>query len=786
MIKSYERLRKKENQKYKIPKSAQDIINVDVVYKDGIFKLGNKYSKSYRFSDINYAIASKEEKEGMFLNYSELLNSLDSSAITKITINNRKIDISQFKENILIKEHHDERDELSMEYNNMLLDNIEKCNGIEQQKYITVSVFKDNIKDARAYFNRVTNELSSHFSKLGSKLEELSLNERLRILFDFYRSDSNSDFNFDIDKAMRLGNNFKDSICPYEPEFHHHYFKMGDKYGCVMFLSNYASYIKDSFVSELCDLNKHMMFSMDIITIQTDEAVKEVENRLLGVETNITNWQRRQNANNNFSAVIPYDMEAQRKEAKEFLDDLTIRDQRMMLGNITLVHLADSKKELDVDNETLMAIARKYMCELRPFAFSKRQLDGLRNVLPNGTRDIKNTRTLLTESTAVFIPFRAQEVMDKGGIWFGQNAITNNMIICNKEKLLNPNAFILGVPGSGKSFLTKEQIAVIALATDDTILIADPESEYTPLVQKLGGQVIRIAAGSDDHINAMDMNEGYGDSKDPLSDKSEFIMSLFEQLDKHGVDSVEHSIIDRCVREVYEDTNINNSIPTLVTLRRKLLEQKEPEARKLALKLELFTEGSLNIFAHETNVNINNRIISYDIHSLGKQLKTMGLLVITDAIINKVNQNWLQGKRTHIFIDEFHIVFENEYSASFFNSAWRQFRKRDGFPTGVTQNVEYLLDSVQASTMLSNSEFIVMLNQAYQDRTRLAELLNISDEQMSYITNAQEGTGLIRYGHSLVPFINRFPSDTKLYKLMTTKPADRRRGELNGKAASNN
>ncbi|MDD3049045.1 MAG: ATP-binding protein [Bacilli bacterium] len=781
MLKSYERLKKREKEKYKVPKSAQDIINVDVIYKDGIFKLGNKFSKTYRFSDINYAIASKEEKEGMFLNYSELLNSLDSSTITKITINNRKVDLSLFKENILIQEHYDERDELSKEYNDMLLDNIEKSNGIEQEKYITVSVFKDSVKDARTYFNRVTNELSSHFSKLGSKLEELSLNERLKILYDFYRSDSKDEFNFDLNEAMRLGNHFKDSICPYKPQFHHQYFQLGDKFGCVMFLSNYATYIKDSFVSELCDLDKHLMFSMDIISIQTDEAVKEVENRLLGVETNITNWQRRQNANNNFSAVIPYDMEAQRKEAKEFLDDLTIRDQRMMLGNITLVHLADSKKELDADSESLMAIARKYMCELQPFMFSQRQLDGLRNVLPNGTRDIKNSRTLLTESTAVFIPFRAQEVMDKGGIWFGQNAITNNMIICNKENLLNPNAFILGVPGSGKSFLTKEQIAVIALATNDTILIADPEAEYTPLVQHLGGQVIKIAAGSTDHINAMDMNEGYGDSKNPLSDKSEFIMSLFEQLDKSGVDSVEHSIIDRCVREVYEEAKSINKTPTLVTLRKKLLEQKEAEARKLALKLELFTEGSLNIFAHETNVNINNRIISYDIQSLGKQLKTMGLLVITDAIINKVNQNWLQGKRTHIFIDEFHIVFENEYSASFFNSAWRQFRKRDGFPTGITQNVEYLLDSVQASTMLSNSEFIVMLNQAYQDRTRLAELLNISDEQLSYITNAQAGCGLIRYGHSLVPFINHFPTDTKLYKLMTTKPSDRKkRGQLNG------
>ena len=575
--------------------------------------------------------------------------------------------------------------------------------------------------------------------------------------------------------AMKLGNHFKDCICPYRPEFHHQYFRMGDKYGCVMFLSNYATYIKDSFVAELCELDKHMMFSMDIITIQTDEAVKEVENRLLGIETNITNWQRRQNANNNFSAVIPYDMEAQRKEAKEFLDDLTIRDQRMMLGNITLVHLADTKKELDSDTESLMAIARKYMCELQPFSFASRQLDGLNTVLPNGTRDINNVRTLLTESTAIFMPFRAQELMDKGGIWFGQNAITNNMIICNKANLLNPNAFILGVPGSGKSFITKEQIVVLALATNDTILIADPEAEYTPLIKELGGEVIKIAAGSHDHINAMDMNDGYGDN-DPLTDKSEFIMSLFEQLDKRGVSPEEHSLIDRCVKEVYRESYDDGTTPTLMTLRKKLLEQKESEARKLALKLELFTEGSLNIFAYETNVNVNNRIISYDIHSLGKQLKTMGLLVITDAIINKVNENWLKGKRTHIFIDEFHVVFSNEYSASFFNSAWRQFRKRDGFPTGITQNVEYLLASVDASTMLSNSEFIVMLNQAYKDREKLGELLNISEEQMSYITNAESGCGLIRYGQSVVPFRNRFPKNTKLYQLMTTKPSDRHNG----------
>ncbi len=774
MIKSYEKLKKQNKEKMKVPKSAQDIIDADTIYKDGIFCCGNKYSKTYKFKDINYSIASKDEKVGLFLNYSELLNSFDSSTMTKITINNRKINIREFKEKILIPLKNDYLDKYRKEYNDMLLEKVSGADGMTQEKYITITAFKNSIDEARSFFARTTVELSSHFSKLGSQLEELDAVERLKILHDFYRSGEEELFHFDMNDSMRKGHHFKDAICPRQPEFHNKYFKLGDKYGRVLYLSDYARYIKDSFIAELCLLNKNLMYSMDVITVPTDEAVKEVESRLLGVETNITNWQRRQNANNNFSAVIPYDMEQQRKEAKEFLDDLTVRDQRMMFGCMTIVHLADTKEELDNDSEVLMSIARKYMCELTPLFFASRQLDGLSSVLPIGTNKLNIVRTLLTESMAVFIPFRAQEVVDEGGIWFGQNAITNNLILCNKEKLMNPNAFQLGVPGSGKSFLTKEQIIFLALATDDDIIICDPEAEYSLLVKELGGEVIQIAAGSPNHINALDMNEGYGDSGNPVGDKSQFVMSLFEQLDRDGIKPIDRSIIDRCVALVYQDYYQTKQMPTLVTLRQKLLEQPEMEARSLALKLELFTDGSLDAFAHKTNVNTSNRIVSYDIFKLGKQLKTMGLLVITDAMINRVNNNWRKGKRTHIILDEFHVVFENEESASFFNSAWRQFRKRDGYPIGITQNVEYLLDSVQASTMLSNSEFVVMLNQAYQDREKLATLLNISDEQLSYITNAQAGCGLIKYGGNIVPFINRFPKNTELYRLMTTKPSDRK------------
>ena len=768
MIKSFSKLKKQNKEEFRIPKTTQDVIPVDTVYKDGIFKIGNRYTKSYRFLDINYAIASKEEKTGLFLDYGDLLNSFDSSVMVKITVNNHKIDLHKFKEDILIPFKEDGLDEYRKEYNEMLLDKLKESDDIVQEKYLTLTVFKNNVEEARSYFSRIGTELSSHFAKLGSGCIELNLEERLKILHDFYRSDE-SEFNFDMKDNMRKGHSFKDLICPLAPEFKHKYFKLDNKYGRVLYLSNYPRFIKDSIVSELCNLNKNMMYSMDLISIPTDEAVKEIERKLLGVNTNITNWQRRQNANNNFSAVIPYDMEMQREECKEFLDDLTIRDQRMMLCNITIVHLADSKEELDNDTELLKSVARKFMCDLSILYFSSRQLDGLCTVLPIGLNRLNIIRTLLTESASVFIPFRAQEIADKGGIWYGQNAITNNPIFCNKECLQNPNAFVLGVPGSGKSFLTKEEIEFIIMRTDDDILICDPENEYSNIIRKFGGEVIEISAGSKDHINAMDMKDGYGDSGDPVRDKSQFIMSLIEQVSRKGIDDLERSIIDRCVRETYMEFER----PTLKTLRAKLLEQQEKEAKALALKLEIFTDGSLDAFAHETNVDVDNRIVSYNIFKLGKQLKTMGLLVITDAMINRVNENFIKGKKTHIFIDEFHVVFENEQSAAFFNSAWRQFRKRDAYPTGITQNVEYLLDSVEASTMLSNSEFVVMLNQAYQDREKLGRLLNISDEQMSYITNAQSGCGLIKYGGILVPFVNKMPKGL-LYYLNTTKPSDRK------------
>ena len=772
MIKTLKNLLKQDKERYTVPRKVQDVIPVRRIWKDGIFMTGGKFAKTYKFTDINYLVASREDKESMFLTYSELLNSLDSGATTKITINNRRLNKANFEQSILMPLRGDFRDEYRREYNQMLLDKATGANGIVQEKYLTISVVKKDIEEARAYFARVGADLISHFSALGSKCTELDAEEKLRVLHDFYRQGEEAAFHFDPQDMMKKGHDFRDYICPDSIEKNSDYLKLGEKFCRVLFLKDYASYIKDSMVTELTDFNRNMMLSIDVVPVPTDEAVREVENRLLGVETNITNWQRRQNANNNFSAVIPYDMELQRKESKEFLDDLTTRDQRMMFGLITMVLCADSKEQLDSDTEAVLSVARKHMCQLATLKFQ--QLDGLNTVLPIGARKINAFRTLTTESLAVFIPFKVQEIRDSGGIYYGENAISHNLIMCNKANLLNQSAFLLGVPGSGKSFCAKELITFLILNTDDDILICDPEGEFAPLVQALGSDIstiIRMAAGGKDRLNAMYMVDGYGENN-PIVEKSQFVMSLVEQIDKNGVGPQQKSISDRCTALVYQEAQQKGTVATLCDLRDKILEQPEDKAKEIALSLELFTKGSLDIFGHESTVDLDKRIVVFDIRSLGAQLKPTGLLVITDTILNRVTLNWKKGKRTHVFIDEFHVVFENEQSGIFFNSAWRQFRKRGAYPTAITQNVEYLLDSVQASTMLSNSEFVVMLNQAASDRAKLAKLLNISDEQMSYVTNADAGCGLIKYGSALVPFINRFPKNTKLYQLMTTKPGE--------------
>lgn len=774
MIKTVNNTMKQDKEKYQIPGKVQDIIPVRTVYPDGIFLSGKgKYSKTFRFRDINYAVASRSDKEMMFLEYSELLNAFDSGATTKITINNRRLNRLDFENQILIGMKNDGLNEYRKEYNSMLLDKATGSNAIVQDKYVTVSVSKNNIEDARVYFSRIGADMVAHFARLGSQCTELDAEERLRIIHDFFRTGEETYFNFDMKDHMKKGHSFADYICPDSYENHDSYFKIGGRYGRVLLLRDYASYIKDSMVAELTDINRNLMLSIDVIPVPTDEAVKEVENRLLGVETNITNWQRKQNMNNNYSAVVPYDMEQQRKESKEFLDDLTTRDQRMMFAVVTIVHTADSKKQLDNDTEEILTTARKHLCQMTTLRYQ--QLDGLQTAVPFGVRKIDAFRTLTTESLAVFMPFRVQEVYDKHGIYYGQNVISKNMMIADRRKLLNGNSFILGVSGSGKSFTAKNEITNLMLSTDADIIILDPEREYAPLVRALGGSVIEISATSPNHINAMDMNKDYGEV-DPVIEKSQFLQSLCEQIIAgHHFAKGQQSIIDRCTENVYryyKQGNYMGTPPTLADFREELLRQPEPEAHSLALELELFTRGSLNTFAKQTNVDTGNRLICYDILELGEQLRAIGMLVILDSIINRITANRMRGKETFIVIDEIYLLFMHEYSAQFLFKLWKRVRKYGAFCTGVTQNVDDLLQSHTARTMLSNSEFIVMLNQAATDRVELAKLLNISDLQLSYITNVDAGHGLIKVGSSLVPFANKFPRNTKLYRLMSTKPGE--------------
>lgn len=771
MIKTLNQAMKMDREKFKVPKSVQQAIPIRKIWPDGIFQVEGKYSKTFRFSDINYSIAGKAEKTEMFLDYSELLNALDSGASAKITLNNRRINKAEFEQSLLLPMKEDGLDNYRREYNEMLLSKVTGTNNsIYQERYLTISIHKKNIDEARTYFARVGTDIVTHLAKLSSVGEELSAEERLQIFRDFFKAGEPAAFPFDLKAFAKKGHSFKDWMCPDSMEFGSDCFQIGERYGRVLFMQDYASYVKDDMISELCDLSRDLMLSIDILPVPTDEAVREIQNRLLGVETNVTNWQRRQNANNNFSAVVPYDMELQRKETKEMLDDLTTRDQRMMFGLLTLVHMADTKEQLDSDTDTLLSVARKHLCQMSTMKWQ--QVDGLNTVLPYGLRKINALRTLTTESTAVLIPFHTQEIMQPGGIYYGQNAVSKNMLVADRRKLMNGNSFRLGVSGSGKSFSAKEEIVDLALSTDDDILILDPESEFGSLVEALHGEVIRISATSNTHLNALDMDAAYGDDRNPLIEKSEFILSLFEQLVGAGnLSAKEKSVLDRCTADVYREyirNDFKGEAPTLKDLYRQLMLQPEEEARGLALSSELFINGSLNTFAQKTNVNTKSRIIAYDIRELGEQLMPLGMLVTLDSIFNRVIQNWKAGKTTWIFADEFYLLFRYEYSADFFYRLYKRIRKYYGFITSLTQNVEELLKSDTARLMLANSEFLILLNQAATDREELASLLNISDNQLSYITNVAPGHGLIRCSGNIVPFENSFPKNTKLYHLMQT------------------
>lgn len=755
-----------------VPKSVQDVIRIDAVYSDGIFMTGkDRYSKTFKFTDINYAVSSKEDKESHFLKFSEILNSLENGISSQITIINRKLKQNELKEIALLEKANDNKDKYRKEINDMLTMLANGANAIVQDKYVTLTIQKKSISEARSHFNRVGADLIAHFSRLGSKCTELDLTERLRIIHDFCRPKEAADYHLDLRDTMRKGQSFKDYISPDGFEFKSDYFKIGNRFGRVLFIRDYPSFVKDRVVWDLTDTSRNMIFNYDIIPVSIEEAQKFGEKQALGVETNIANYQRKQNSNNNYTSVIPYDMEQQRKEVREFLDDLTTRDQKMFKVIITVMHTADTLEQLNSDTEAIQAMGRNHMCQIGILKYQ--QLEGFNATLPIGINKIEARRTLTTESLAVFMPFKVQEIQHDGGVFQGVNVISKNMIIVNRKFLLNGNCFILGVSGSGKSFTAKEEMVNLLLSTDADVMIIDPEREYSALVEAMDGQVIELSAKSKNHINCLDINKEYADGASPIAFKAEFVLSLFEQvIGKGGVNAIQKSIVDRCLANVYKNyikRGYTGKVPTLVDLCNDLKQQPEAEALELATAMELFASGSHSTFAQKTNVNVENRLICYDILELGSQLMPIGMLVVLDSILNRITKNRAEGRETYIFIDEIYLLFQHEYSANFLFTLWKRVRKYGAYCTGITQNVDDLLQSHTARTMLANSEFIIMLNQGGTDREDLANLLQISETQMTHITNVEVGHGLVKVGSALVPFERKFPKDTELYKLMSTK-----------------
>ena len=757
---------------FKIPRSVQQSIPIQRVYRDGIWQVNGKYSQTWRFSDINYSLASYEDQRDMFTAYCGVLNSLPTDAVTKITIHNRRLNSSDFQHSVLMRECGDDLDKYRREYNRVLTEKAAASNNLIQDKYITVSVARKSAEEARAFFHRVDADLSKNLGRLDSGAKILDTYERLRIFHDFFRPGEEQFYKFDLDGTMRLGHSFKDYIAPDGMKFLSDHFELGGKVGRVLFMRGYSSYIKDDMITGMADFPRTLVLSIDLLPVPTDEAVRDVQSQIMGIESDITRWQQRQNARNNFTATVPYELEQQRAETKEFLDDLSTRDQRMVYANVTLLHMADTLEQLNADTETLLS---KSLCDFSILRYQ--QEDGLNTALPYGLRSIDVTRTLTTEAAASLMPFRVQEIQDMGGIYCGINAVSKNLLICNRKNLLNPHGFILGVSGSGKSFTMKEFITFIALATRDDIIIIDAEREYGETSRALHGTVLELSPNSPHHINPLEIARGYGMGENPVAMKSELLMSICEQQMGEGQLGAFHkSIIDRCTASVYHEfikSGGKTRQPTLSDWRNEVKRQPEREAQELALASELFVEGSLNMFAHETNVDMESRIIAFDLYEMGDQLKPTALNVTMETIQNRVAANRLRGKYTWVFVDEVYLFFKYYYSAQFLYKAWKRFRKYGAALTAATQNVEECLRSETARLMFANSEFLVLLNQAATDRAELAKLLNISETQMSYVTGAEAGHGLLRIGGAIVPFANEFPRTGELYQLWNTTPTDK-------------
>ena len=749
------------------------------MFPDGICRVTDSYyTKTVQFQDINYQLNQNEDKTAIFDGWCDFLNYFDSSVRFQLSFVNMSANKDNYARYITISPQGDDFDSIRLEYTQMLQNQLARGNnGLIKTKYLTFGVEADGLKAAKPRLERIETDILNNFKRLGVAAEPMNGMERLRLLHGMLHMDEQEPFRFSWDWLAPSGLSVKDFIAPSSFEFRTgRSFGVGRRIGCASFLQILAPELNDRMLADFLDMESSLIVSMHVQSVDQVKAIKTIKRKITDLQKMTIEEQKKAVRAGYDMDIIPSDLATYGTEAKKLLQDLQSSNERMFLLTFIVVNTAGSRQQLDNNVFQAASIAQKYNCQLTRLDF--RQEEGLMSSLPLGLNQIEIQRGLTTSSVAIFIPFTTQELFQDGkeALYCGLNALSNNLIMVDRKRLKNPNGLILGTPGSGKSFAAKREIANVFLVTNDDIIICDPEAEYGPLVERLHGQVIKISPTSPHYINPMDLNLNYSDDENPLSLKSDFILSLCELIvgGKDGLMPVEKTIIDRCVRMVYRDylsDPVPENMPILEDLYNELRRQEEKEAQYIATALEIYVSGSLNVFNHRTNINIANRIVSFDIKELGKQLKKIGMLIVQDAVWNRVIVNREAHKSTRYYIDEMHLLLREEQTAAYTVEIWKRFRKWGGIPTGITQNVKDLLSSREVENIFENSDFILMLNQASGDRQILAKQLNISPHQLSYVTHSGEGEGLLFYGNVILPFVDRFPRG-ELYDLLTTKPQE--------------
>ena len=747
------------------------------MFPDGICRVTDTYyTKTIQFQDINYQLSQNEDKTAIFDGWCDFLNYFDASVHFQLTFLNMAANKDTYGTQITIPLRGDEDDAIRTEYTQMLRDQLAKGNnGLIKTKYLTFGIEADGMKTAKPRLERIETDVLNNFKRLGVAAEPLNGTDRLRLLHDMLRIDDPAPFRFSWDWLAPSGLSVKDFITPSSFEFAKgNYFGIGQKRGAVSFLQILAPELNDRMLADFLDMESSLIVTMHVQSVDQVSAIKTIKRKITDLDRMKIEEQKKAVRSGYDMDIIPSDLATYGAEAKKLLQELQSRNERMFLLTFLVLNIADSVPKLRNNVFQASSIAQKYNCQLVRLDF--RQEEGLMSSLPLGLNQVEIQRSLTTSAVAIFVPFTTQELYQNGSeaLYCGLNALSNNLIMVDRKFLKNPNGLILGTPGSGKSFAAKREIANVFFVTNDDIIICDPEAEYGPLVERLHGQVIKISPTSPHYINPMDLNLNYSDDENPLSLKSDFILSLCELIvgGKDGLQPVEKTIIDRCVRMVYRDY-LNDpkpeNMPVLEDLYQELRRQEEKEAQYVATALEIYVTGSLNVFNHRTNVDIQNRIVAFDIKELGKQLKKIGMLVVQDQVWNRVTVNREAHKATRYYIDEFHLLLKEEQTAAYSVEIWKRFRKWGGVPTGITQNIKDLLASREVENIFENSDFILMLNQAPGDREILSRKLGISARQLSYVKQSDAGEGLLLYGDTILPFVDRFPQDTELYRLMTTR-----------------